>query len=77
MDDLMSQDDAIHDLSAFYVPCLFLGDDMCQNGFDLIVYYLRYDFVDNIAEGDGSKLFRVCDSFFFWNEGEKGGIKSQ
>ena len=77
MDDLVSQDDAIHNLSAFYVPFLFLGDDMCQNGFESIGYHLRYDFVDNIAEGDGSELFRVCDLFFFQNEGEKGGIESR
>ena len=50
---------------------------MCQNGFESIGYYLHYDFVDNIAEGDGSELFRVYDSLFFQNEGEKGGIESQ
>ena len=73
----MSQDDAIHDFSSCYIPCLFLGDDMCQNGFESIGYHLRYAFVDNVAEGDGSEIFRVCDSFLFQNEGEKGGVESR
>jgi hypothetical protein len=40
----------------------------------MIGYDLRDDFVDDIAQGYGSELLGVCDSFLFRNEGEKGGI---
>jgi hypothetical protein len=37
---------------------------------------LRYDFVDDIAEGYGSELFGVGHPFLLRDEGEKGGVES-
>jgi len=64
----VSQDDIVHDLSPFYIPYLLFGDDMSHNGFESVSYYLRYNFVDDVAKRYGSKLFGICDSFFFRNE---------
>ena len=65
----MSQNDVFHDFPPFYIPGLFLGDDMRQDGFQSISYHLHYNFVDDITEGYRSEMFGIGDSFFFRNEG--------
>ena len=69
MDDFMSQNDTVHDLPSFYILGLFLGDNVRQDGFQLVSYYLHDDFVDSIVEGNGSEVLGIGDAFFFWNEG--------
>jgi hypothetical protein len=63
----MSQNDAVHNLSTFYVPCLFLGYDKGQNWLEAVRNHLCYDFVNDIAESDRSELFGICDPLLFRN----------
>jgi hypothetical protein len=72
--NLMRKNDAVRDLPSFHVACLFFGDDMSQYRFQPVGYNLCDDFVNHIAEGNGSEVLWMSDSLFLGNEGEEGCI---
>lgn len=69
--DFMRENDAIQDLSSFYVSSLFRQYEKGQEQLQLVGNDFRYHLVDDVAKRNWSKFIRSANVLFLRYEGDE------
>ena len=75
VNNFVCEDHSIQYLSTFNIARLFKGNEEREEGLEVVSNCFGDNFVDDIDEGDGSKVTEEGGTRFFGNQSELGGIE--